>query len=157
MKSSLTPKQFGMIALIVLAGLILAVVLLRQDKHGHDDAATPAASAEQLPQDAHAHDKPPQEAPRGPHGGRLLAQQDYAIEVLIFEQNVAPHFRLYAFADGQPLDPAASSVTLELKHQDLSRTTDLLCDRHYPPLAKFGGKMVINPFGYRWIRVGGVY
>lgn len=114
MKSSLTPKQLGMIALIVLAGLVLAVMLLRQDKHGHGDGA-PAASAEQLPQDAHAHDKPPQEAPRGPHGGRLLAQQDYAIEVTLFEQNVAPHFRLYTFADGQPLDPAASSVTLELK------------------------------------------
>jgi cobalt-zinc-cadmium efflux system membrane fusion protein len=103
-----------MIAAIVLAGLIAAVLLLRQGEHGHDHATVPTAGGP-LPQDQHAHDRPPPEAPRGPHGGRLLAQGDYAIEVVIFEQNVAPHFRLYAFADGQQLAPGASSLTLELK------------------------------------------
>ncbi|MEN3976982.1 HlyD family efflux transporter periplasmic adaptor subunit [Emcibacter sp. SYSU 3D8] len=46
---------------------------------------------------------------KGPHGGRLLRDGDFALEVTIHESGVPPHFRFYAYADGKPLAP--SSVT----------------------------------------------
>jgi cobalt-zinc-cadmium efflux system membrane fusion protein len=114
MKLSITSKQLGMIALIVFAGLVLAMLLLNQDNATHGES-TPAVNAGHLPQDEHDHETLSEEPPRGPHGGRLLSQNDYAIEVSIFEQNVPPQFRLYTFLNGEQLDPAASSVVLELQ------------------------------------------
>ncbi len=55
---------------------------------------------------------------RGPHRGRMLRDGDFALEVTIFETNVPPQFRLYAYQDGKPL-PADSVVpTITLKRLD---------------------------------------
>lgn len=54
------------------------------------------------------------EAARGPHGGRLLQQDDFAIEVTIYENGVPPEFRLYAYRDGEPLKPAEVTAQIEL-------------------------------------------
>ncbi|TQV68239.1 HlyD family efflux transporter periplasmic adaptor subunit [Exilibacterium tricleocarpae] len=55
------------------------------------------------------------EAIKGPNGGRLLSDGDFAIEVTIFETGVDPQFRLYAYQDGEPLSPDQVDLTLELK------------------------------------------
>ena len=47
-----------------------------------------------------------EEPPRGPHGGRLLEDSRYALEITIFEQGVPPEMRIYAYQDGEPIDPA---------------------------------------------------
>ena len=52
---------------------------------------------------------------KGPNGGRLLSDGDFAIEVTIFETGVDPQFRLFAYQDGQPLSPDTVSVALELE------------------------------------------
>lgn len=54
------------------------------------------------------------EAVTGPHGGRLLSQDDFAIEVTIYENGVPPEFRLYAYRDGKPLKPAEVTAQIEL-------------------------------------------
>jgi maltose alpha-D-glucosyltransferase/alpha-amylase len=46
-------------------------------------------------------------------------------------------------------------VTLDLPPEQAATATDLFMDEHYPPLD--GGKMKLNPYGYRWMRLGGVY
>ncbi len=55
-----------------------------------------------------------EEAVKGPHGGRLLTDGDFGIEVTIYEAGIPPEFRLYAFDDGDPLPPDQVQASVEL-------------------------------------------
>lgn len=55
---------------------------------------------------------------RGPHRGRMLRDGDFAIEVTIFETNVPPQYRLYAYQGDKPLNPSDVQATVELKRLD---------------------------------------
>jgi maltose alpha-D-glucosyltransferase/alpha-amylase len=48
-------------------------------------------------------------------------------------------------------------ISLDLNAQERSRVTELLCDRPYKPLDEADGQITLNPYGYRWIRLGGIY
>lgn len=50
----------------------------------------------------------------GPHGGRLLEDDDLQLEITIHERGVPPEFRVYAYSDGKPLDPETVDLTIEL-------------------------------------------
>jgi cobalt-zinc-cadmium efflux system membrane fusion protein len=67
-------------------------------------------SSGQLEGDAHGSET--EEVAKGPHGGRLLTDGAFALEITIFERGVPPEFRVYAFEDGQPIDPG--NVDLEI-------------------------------------------
>jgi cobalt-zinc-cadmium efflux system membrane fusion protein len=54
------------------------------------------------------------EMERGPHGGRLLRDGPFALEVTIYETGVPPQFRLYAFNDDKPVAPAAVAAKVTL-------------------------------------------
>lgn len=58
------------------------------------------------------------ETPKGPHGGRLLSQDDFSLELTIFESGVPPEFRIYAYEHGKPLPPEAIDLTIELSRLD---------------------------------------
>ena len=60
--------------------------------------------------DHEAHDGPE----RGPHGGRLLKEGDFSVEVTIFEEGVPPQFRVFLYDDGTPLAPSEATVAIEL-------------------------------------------
>lgn len=77
-------------------------------------ALTLVSCGETTPADNHgdAHDEA--EPQRGPHGGRLLTDGEFAIEVTIFETGTPPRFRLYAYRDGEPLAPQSVSATMTL-------------------------------------------
>ena len=51
---------------------------------------------------------------KGPHGGRLLSEGDFQIEVTIYESGVPPEFRVYAFEAGKPLDPGGVNLVVEV-------------------------------------------
>jgi len=55
------------------------------------------------------------ESPKGPHGGRLLADGDFAVEVTIFEDGQEPVFRIYPTRDGKPVDPATVHLAVTLR------------------------------------------
>jgi len=55
------------------------------------------------------------ETPEGPHGGRLLQDGDFAVEMTIFEDGQPPAFRVYPMRDGKPVDPKTVKLTVELK------------------------------------------
>ena len=61
---------------------------------------------------------PAGEYERGPHGGRMLRDGNFAIEVTIFETNVPPQYRLYPYVDGKPLPPSSVQPTVRLKRLD---------------------------------------
>lgn len=55
---------------------------------------------------------------RGPHRGRMLRDGAFALEVTIFETDVPPHYRLYAYQDGKPLEPSRIDASVELTRLD---------------------------------------
>lgn len=55
---------------------------------------------------------------RGPHRGRMLRDGNFALEVTIFETNVPPQYRLYAYRDDKPIEPNEIQATVELKRLD---------------------------------------
>jgi membrane fusion protein, heavy metal efflux system len=78
----------------------------------------PGCTGSSPDEDAHGHAQTEAEYERGPHRGRMLREGPFALEVTIFETNVPPHYRLYAYADGAPVDPAEVEATIELKRLD---------------------------------------
>jgi membrane fusion protein, heavy metal efflux system len=64
---------------------------------------------------AHAGHDEGEEAPRGPNGGRLLREGDFALEITIYEPpGTEPQFRIYPHEKSKPIDPAGIELTVEL-------------------------------------------
>jgi membrane fusion protein, heavy metal efflux system len=95
-------KQITALVLVLLAGAGITWFVLRNAKPathatgegGHGEAAAEVA--------------------KGPHGGRLLSEGDFATEVTIFERGVPPEFRVFFYAKNKPIDPAEVKLTIEL-------------------------------------------
>ncbi|MEX2354157.1 MAG: efflux RND transporter periplasmic adaptor subunit [Gammaproteobacteria bacterium] len=51
---------------------------------------------------------------RGPHNGRLLEQNGFAVEITIFETGVPPEFRVYPYSQGETIDPENVDLGIEL-------------------------------------------
>ncbi|MFN2375468.1 MAG: efflux RND transporter periplasmic adaptor subunit [Candidatus Binatia bacterium] len=85
-------------------------------------AAPAAASGDH---DDHGHDQHEEsQAATGPHGGRLLSKDGFAVEVTIFETGVEPQIRAYAYEDDEALDPAG--VKLKVTLHRLAREPEVL-------------------------------
>jgi cobalt-zinc-cadmium efflux system membrane fusion protein len=55
---------------------------------------------------------------RGAHGGRLLSDGDFAVELLIYETGVPPEYRVWLYERGKSLPPSAASVQVKLTRLD---------------------------------------
>jgi len=85
---------------ILAGGYFLGIRILRQNpatamSGEHAEAAAPAYE-------------------RGPHGGRLLRDGDFAVEVTIYEPDIPPQSRVYPFFKNRPIDPNQVNLTMEL-------------------------------------------
>lgn len=54
------------------------------------------------------------ESPKGPHGGRLLSDGEFGVEMTIFERGVPPEFRAFLSESGNPLPPSSTRLTVRL-------------------------------------------
>lgn len=64
----------------------------------------------------HGADDAEPEPARGPHGGRLLLDGDFALEITIFEHGVPPEYRVYAFDAGEPVENLGTiDLAIELR------------------------------------------
>ena len=99
-------KEIVVICGVILAGLVLSTGILLSDKkaasfvdsHGHGS------------EDGHKHD-----ADKGKHGGKILTEGSFELEIVIYEKGMPPHFRIYPYKDHKPLDPAEVKVSVELE------------------------------------------
>ncbi len=87
-------------ALVVLATLFLL-------------ASPIACSDQEHGSDAEVHEEGASFA-RGPHGGRLLEDGEFALELTIFEAGVPPEFRAFVYQDDEPVDPASVELDVTL-------------------------------------------
>lgn len=67
------------------------------DEHGHEEGGEHA------------------DAKEGEHGGRLLEQDGYAVELAIAEDGTPPKYQAWLYADGKPLPASAGTVEVRLK------------------------------------------
>jgi cobalt-zinc-cadmium efflux system membrane fusion protein len=82
------------------------VILTGCDRAATTEGASTSADADQAPSAG--------EFERGPHNGRLLRDGALALEIAIFEDGVAPEFRVYASDGKQPIAPADLQLTVEV-------------------------------------------
>jgi len=94
-----------MIRNILLTLIILAATLFVANRMLNNDEMNPA-SADSTEAEA--------DYPRGPHNGRLLEQDGFAVEITIFETGIPPEFRVYPYYQGQPVDPSAVQLVIQL-------------------------------------------
>ena len=50
----------------------------------------------------------------GPRGGKLFTDNDFSVEMTIFEKGVPPQFRIYLYEKGKLLPPTAANVAITL-------------------------------------------
>ena len=91
------------IAAVVLVGIVLGFFILRME---------PATVSTEEHEPQSEQEEGPM--PKGPHGGRLLTQDGFEIEVTIYERGVPPQFRVYVYEQGKPLLPDQIQMTIEL-------------------------------------------
>lgn len=102
-----------------------------------------ACRGEQGHEEHHGEHAESQEA-RGPHGGRMLRDGDFGIEVTIFEQGVPPEFRLYAYEGDKPVPP--NEVTAQMQLVRLDRTEPIA----FAPKGDYllGNREVVEPHSF---------
>ena len=131
-----TTNYFSMIIILLLA-IAAGWYLLNTERdhsgHSHDSHGHHGA-----------HDEG-EEMKRGPHRGRLLVDDTFAIEVTIFEQGVPPEFHIYSYFDNKPLDP--KQVELEIK---LTRVDGHIDSIKFKPEQDFlrGDTVVYEPHSF---------
>lgn len=83
-----------------IAALTLAACNDSHERHDHGDD--------------HAHDS----VDKGPHGGRLLVKDNFAIELAIFESGVPPEYRAWATLKGKSIPSDQVELGVELTRLD---------------------------------------
>lgn len=51
---------------------------------------------------------------KGPNGGKLLSEGNFALEMTIFETGIPPEMRLFAYENGQAIPPEKFNVSVTL-------------------------------------------
>ncbi len=131
-RANVGKKQLIAIAVLLALGTVGAVAILKTETakpaaeeghgHGHEEAKGHADGEHhgKAKGDGHAHSDSHgdtdhhEEAPKGPHGGQMLTEGDFGIEVLLAEQAGGPRMKLWLFQNGQPLAPTGAKVSAEL-------------------------------------------
>src|SRR3989304_7322310 len=127
-------KKFYAIGIAVLVGIVLAVIILRMEKTTVKDSHEGAESLHEG--DEHV---------KGPHGGRLLSEDDFQVEITIYERGIPPQFRVYVFDKGKAVNPDEVKLTIEL-HRLGGRVEVILFRREREYLC--GDKVVEEPHSF---------
>jgi len=90
------------LAAVLLTALLLSACGASQSSTSEVGMDADTASAKTQPRE-------------GPHGGRLLEEDDLALEVTIFEDGVPPEFRIYAYRNGEPADLNEIDLAIQLE------------------------------------------
>jgi cobalt-zinc-cadmium efflux system membrane fusion protein len=90
-------KQLWVTAAIVVAGIVIGLFILTSERHSGGEKEAEGKTV------------------KGPHGGRLLAQGNFALEVAIYERGVPPELRVYAYEKDKPVPPSEVKLTVQLE------------------------------------------
>lgn len=103
-------NQLFAVGLLLLLGAGTAALVLRErTSPAHDEGHDGSKSEHASPGDG------PDEPPKGPHGGRLLTEGSFGVELTIFERGVPPEFRAFLFENAKALPADAARLTVRLR------------------------------------------
>jgi cobalt-zinc-cadmium efflux system membrane fusion protein len=86
------------------ACIVMALAVVACSPEPQENGETPVAEAEAAAADY----------PRGPNNGRLLSDENFALELAIFETGVPPEFHAWATNDGDPVQPGDVDLIVTL-------------------------------------------
>ena len=102
------------VVIVIIIGIGLASLILTLDK---SSLVTPdEVNGDKnggFTSDVHEHDAVSQ-SNVGLRGGKLLTDNDFAVELTIFEKGVPPRFRIYLYEKGKLLPPSSANVAITL-------------------------------------------
>lgn len=129
-RASVGKKQLIAIAVLLALGTVGAVAILKtqtakpaaEEGHGHAEAKGHADGEHhgKAKDDGHGHadshgdGEHHEEVPKGPHGGQMLTEGDFGIEVLLAEQGGTARMKAWLFQKGQPVAPTGAKLSAEL-------------------------------------------
>src|SRR5687768_17455751 len=124
-------RDLGITLALLIAGITVLGLILRAEPR--DDGHAPQHEA-----------VPAGQAPRGPHGGRLLVGEGLTLEMTIYEPGIPPQSRVYPFVDERSAAPRDVELRVELRRFD---RVDVLS---YAPLEDFllGDTTVDEPHSF---------
>ncbi|MBI2472199.1 MAG: efflux RND transporter periplasmic adaptor subunit [Planctomycetes bacterium] len=96
-------KKSYITGIVILAGIVLAWVILSMEKTTINESHDEIESAHE--EDDHA---------KGPHGGRLLSEGDFQVEITMYERGIPPQFRVYVIDKGNAVNLDEINLTIEL-------------------------------------------
>jgi len=99
-------RNYLVIFAIVILTIIAGLWILTSEKHEHDSGHDHGSSGH--------HGEQEEVLEKGIHGGRLLKQNDFVLEMTIFERGVPPEFHIYAYHNGEMLDPKLVALNIKL-------------------------------------------
>ncbi|MCR5882180.1 efflux RND transporter periplasmic adaptor subunit [Rhizobacter sp. J219] len=132
MRDSVGKKQLIAIAAVLALGGVGAVAILNTDRakpaaeeghgHGHDEAKGHGDGEHhgEKAKDGHDHssghadNEHHEEAKKGSHGGEMLAEGDFGVELLLAEEGGVPRMKLWLYQGGKAVAPTVGTVTAEL-------------------------------------------
>ncbi len=89
--------------------LLVLAILLSGTSGCNRSGQSYSATATDVPEQTHL-----LEPERGPHGGRVLRNGEFSLELAIFEAGVPPEFRVWASASDNPVSPTEVDVNVTL-------------------------------------------
>ena len=142
-------KKILPIGIAVLVGIVLAVIILRMEKttvsDSHEDTALQHEEGDHV---------------KGHHGGRLLSEGDFQVEITIYERGIPPQFRVYVLNKVKAVNHDEIKLTIELHRLggrveviNFRREGEYLCgDRVIEEPHSFDVKVLMEHKGksYRW-------
>jgi cobalt-zinc-cadmium efflux system membrane fusion protein len=125
------------ILIVIVIGIVVGGLILTLDK----PSAVPEEAAS-----TNTNEKLDGNQPGvGPRGGKLFTDNDFSVELTIFEKGVPPQFRIYLYEKGKLLPPTAANVAITL-----SRLGALAQLFKFTPEADYllGDQIVVEPHSF---------
>jgi len=98
-------KKFYITGIVIVVGIVLAFVILHTDKRIIYDSHEAAESHHKHEDESYV---------KGSHGGRLLSEDNFQVEITIYERGVPPQFRVYVSDKGKTVNLDEIKLTIEL-------------------------------------------
>ena len=123
------------VAIVIAIGVVLGGLILVLDK--------PNVDATAVSDDHHGSFEATEKI--GPRGGHIFTDDDFSLELTMFEKGTPPQFRIYLYQKGKLLPPSAATVTISLSR--LGAPAQLI---HFTPQADYllGDQIIEEPHSF---------
>lgn len=105
-------KELIGIGVVIVVGVLAIAVLIFSGKKAQGTAQDHSGHGHGQESHGDGHDH---SGSQGPHGGKILTEGEFELEVVIFEKGVPGHFRVYPSHKHKPVDPKEVTISVELE------------------------------------------